>query len=139
MYDVKQAPLNIEDSIFHTVLNFFIHGLGPGSYTALMLRREFDEATRSAHPMLLFGFHDELTPHEVLKQMFIELPDFFTGRNAIDWPGYVNLSNDKRQLILDSYSAERVGEWTTYQTIGNTNQGSFREWIDLAETDLKAI
>lgn len=137
MYEVKRAPPNIEDNIYQTVLNFFIYGLKPGSYTTFMLLHNFKRAKLSAHPMLLRGPHGKLTSHDALRHSFIQLPEFFTGASAQDWPGYIHLPDDERQLILDSYSDERVGEWHTYNAINNHKEESFRLWIDLAEDALR--
>jgi hypothetical protein len=137
MYEVKRAFPKIEDGIYGSVLNFFVYGLSPGSYTTFMFMHNFERAKRSAHPHLLNAPHGKMSAHEALEYAFNDLPEFIVGENFRHWPGYVNLPELERQLVLDSYSDERIEEWDTYNIISNCQYPSFRVWIDLAEGKLR--
>tara|TARA_B100000929_G_scaffold247489_1_gene206236 strand:- start:12638 stop:13090 length:453 start_codon:yes stop_codon:yes gene_type:complete len=134
LYEVKPKPRIVEDNIEQAVINFFIYGLQPGSYTTLMLVQNFNEAYHHAHPMLKSGPPDEPTYHQCLELAFKELPEFLIRENVVTWPGYVNLDEAERIKIQKSYSDERINEYLTYYTLDGTERRTFGDWITVAET-----
>jgi len=70
----------IDENIKNSIDVWIDHGINPGSCTELLLRGDYDEAFKHAHPMIKPFWEDHI---EYVESM----PEACRGENFDEWPG----------------------------------------------------
>jgi len=76
--------MNVDENIICAIDTWLTHGIKPGSCTELLLRGEYDEAYKHAHPLIKPYWNDHIE--------YIEsLPAECRGKNFDSWKGWNNI------------------------------------------------
>jgi len=70
--------LRVDTSIIEAIETWASHGIYPGSCTTLLLKGEYDEALKHAHPLIKPHWQDHITYVE-------SLPKEYRGENMEAW------------------------------------------------------
>jgi hypothetical protein len=72
--------MNVDENIVAAIEVWITHGLKPGSCTELLLRGNYDEAFKHAHPLIKPYWADHIAYVE-------SMPEACRGENFDDWIG----------------------------------------------------
>ena len=76
----KGKLMNVDIHIIEAIEVFISHGINPGSCVELLLRGEYDEAYKHAHPLIKPYWEDHIAYVE-------SMPEACRGENFDDWIG----------------------------------------------------
>ena len=74
------STLKVDENIISAIKVWINHGIKPGSCTELLLRGEYDEAFKHAHPLIKPFWEDHIKYVEML-------PEECRGEHFDTWPG----------------------------------------------------
>lgn len=94
------TELRLDTNVTESVVNWFLYGLPPGSWTTALIVRDYERCIYSAHEMILFAVKDHLT--------WVDCYLPYQAKDMDTWKGYHNMSEEEQRNVTftDMMNAE---------------------------------